>query len=130
MDLAERGSTHSATIQVARSGRAGVRRSRELRLRDIERSPKLLYRFELEVTNLKKEVDGGRFPAANSKKLIGERVVLVKPSMDQIGRRRSWLIWNRDLPGAWLTHRVPKGREADLPVDVAEDLSAIDGGAQ
>jgi hypothetical protein len=105
-------------------------RGRELRIRDIERTPKLLYRFELEVISLKKEIDEGRLPAANSKKLVGERVVLVKPSMDQIARRRSWLIWKRDVPGAWLTHRVPKVREADIPDEVAEDLTTLQGAGQ
>jgi hypothetical protein len=105
-------------------------RGRELRIREIERSSPLLYRFELEVTSLKKEVSASNAPAANSKKLIGERVVLVKPSMDQVARRRSFLIWNRDLPGAWLTHQVPQTLATDLPIEVAEDLSAIDGAKQ
>jgi hypothetical protein len=105
-------------------------RGRELRIREIERSSAGLYRFELEVTSLKKEVAAANVPAANSKKLNGRRIVLVKPSMDQVARRRSFLIWNRDLPGAWLTHRVPHTLAADLPVEVAEDLSAIDGAKQ
>ena len=100
-------------------------RGRELRIRAIERSPQMLYRIELEVTKLKKEVDSPKSPAANNNKLIGERVMLVKPSMDQIARRRSFLIWKRDVPGAWLTHRVPNGRDAELPGEVAEDLTAI-----
>jgi hypothetical protein len=35
------------------------------------------------------------------------------------------MIWNRDVPGAWLTHSVPQVPEADLPGDVGEDLSEI-----
>jgi hypothetical protein len=85
------------------------------------------YRFELEVTNLKKEANDGRTLAANNPKLKGKSVVLVKPSMDGIARRRSQLVWKRDVPGAWLTHRVPTTRDADLPKDVAEDLGSIEG---
>ena len=67
----------------------------------------------------------GRVLPATSPKLQRKRVVLVKPSMDQIARRRSFLVWNRDVPGAWLTHRVPKVPEADLPEEIAEDLSSL-----
>jgi hypothetical protein len=101
---------------------------RHLRIREIERSPQMLYRIELEVTNLKKEVEKPKAPAANSKKLVGERVILVKPSMDQIARRRSFRIWKKDHPGAWLTHRVPKVPGADLPTEIAEDLAAAESG--
>lgn len=99
---------------------------RKLRIRTIERSPQMRYHIELEVTNLKKQVETPKAPAANSKRLIGERVMLVKPSMDQIARRRSFLIWKKDHPGAWLTHRVPKVPGAELPKEIAEDLTAAE----
>jgi hypothetical protein len=99
---------------------------RHLRIRELERSPQMLYRIELEVTSWKKEVEKPKAPAANSKKLVGARVSLVKPSMDQIARRRSFLIWKKDHPGAWLTHRVPKVPGADLPKEIAEDLTAAE----
>jgi hypothetical protein len=99
---------------------------RHLRIRELERSPQMLYRIELEVTSWKKEVEKPKAPAANSKKLVGARVILVKPSMDQIARRRSFLIWKKDHPGAWLTHRVPKVPGADLPKEIAEDLTAAE----
>jgi hypothetical protein len=102
---------------------------RQLRIRDIERNEGR-YRFELEVTNIKTQPRDGRTPAANSEKLVGKKVVLVKPSMDGIARRRSRLIWERNVPGAWLTHRVPKGREMELPAAVAEDLATIEGAAR
>ncbi len=99
---------------------------RRLRIRQIERSPQMVYRIELEVTSLKKVVEKPKAPAANSKELIGDRVILVKPSMDQIARRRSFLIWKKDHPGAWLTHRVPRVVGADLPKEIAEDLTAAE----
>jgi len=103
-------------------------RARQVRIRSIERMEDLRYRFEVVVTKLvtePREHDGSVLPAT-SPKLKRRRVVLVKPSMDQIARRRSGLIWNRDVPGAWLTHRVPKVKEADLPEEVSEDLAGLD----
>ncbi|HPW20030.1 MAG TPA: hypothetical protein PLE61_04370 [Vicinamibacterales bacterium] len=100
---------------------------RELRIRNIERTPDLRYRFELQVTKLlhgPHDNDGSVLPAA-SPRLKRRTVVLVKPSMHQIGRRRSFLVWKRDVPGAWLTHRVPKVPEVDLPKEIGEDLTAI-----
>ena len=69
----------------------------------------------------------GKKAAATSPKLRGQGVALVKPSMDGIARQRSMLIWKREVPGAWLTHSVPKVLEADLPEGVAEDLSHLKG---
>ena len=103
-------------------------RGRQVQIRSIERTEDLRYRFEAVVTSLIREVvrDDVSAPAASSPKLKRRRVVLVKPSMDQIARRRSGLIWKRDVPGAWLTHRVPKVREASLPDEISEDLSSLD----
>lgn len=100
---------------------------RQLRVRGIDRTEDMRYRFELVVTKLVTEPrdnEGSVLPAT-SPKLKRRRVVLVKPSMHQIARRRSALIWKRDVPGAWLTHRVPKVPQADLPEEVSEDLNAI-----
>jgi hypothetical protein len=103
-------------------------RGRHVRIRNIERIDGHRYRFEVVVTSLVTEPrdNDGSVLAATSPKLKRRRVVLVKPSMDQIARRRSGLIWNRDVPGAWLTHRVPKVQEADLPEEVSEDLAGLD----
>lgn len=100
---------------------------RELQIREIERTDSGRYRFELVVTKLLTQPrdDSTVLPAA-SPKLKGRRVVLVKPSMDQIARRRSYLVWKRDGPGAWLTHRVPRVPEVDVPEEVAEDLKSLD----
>jgi hypothetical protein len=103
-------------------------RGRQVQIRSIERTEDLRYRFEAVVTSLIREVarEDASAPAASSQRLKRRRVVLVKPSMDQIARRRSGLIWKRDVPGAWLTHRVPKVREASLPDEISEDLSSLD----
>jgi hypothetical protein len=101
--------------------------TRKLRIRDIEKTPGQGYRFELVVTALIKgpRENDGSVLTATSPRLKGRKVVLVKPSMDQIARRKSMLIWKRDVPGAWLTHAVPKVPEARLPRGVAEDLREI-----
>lgn len=101
--------------------------TRKMRIRQIEKTTGQGYRFELVVTGLingPRDNDGSVLPAA-SPKLKRKKVVLVKPSMDQIARRKSMLIWKRDVPGAWLTHAVPKVLESKLPRGVAEDLREI-----
>ena len=103
-------------------------RDRRVRIRSIEKTPALRYRFELEVVGLPtvpRGNDGSVLPA-NDPRHKRRKVVLVKPSMDQIARRKSGMIWNRDVPGAWLTHSVRRVLEADLPEEVAEDLTNID----
>jgi hypothetical protein len=101
--------------------------SRKLRIREIEKTEDQGYRFELVVTSLIKgpRDNDGSVLEATSPKLKRKNVVLVKPSMDQIARRKSMLIWNRDVPGAWLTHAVPKVPESTLPRGVAEDLREV-----
>jgi hypothetical protein len=101
--------------------------SRKLRIRDIEKTEGQGYRFELVVTSLingPRGNDGSVLPAT-SPRLKRKRVVLVRPSMDQIARRKSMLIWNRNVPGGWLTHVVPKVAESRLPRGVAEDLREL-----
>ena len=101
--------------------------SRHVVIRSIEKLGTGGYRFELVVTKLingPRKGDGTVLPAT-SPKLKKQRVVLVKPSMDQIARKRSFLVWRRDVPGAWLTHAVPAVREADVPEGVAEDLTRL-----
>jgi hypothetical protein len=105
--------------------------SRRVRIRSIEKTPTLRYRFELEVVGLPTVPRGGDGTVLPAKDPRHKRrkVVLVKPSMDQIARRKSRMIWNREVPGAWLTHSVPRVFEAELPEEVAENLSDIDRGA-
>jgi hypothetical protein len=50
--------------------------------------------------------------------------------MDRLARTKSHAVWNRDVPCAWLTHKVPNVREADLPEEVGEDLTRIQGGTR
>jgi hypothetical protein len=105
---------------------AGLR-DRKLRILSIEPREPYGRRFRLQVTGLvtvPRVNDAGVLPAS-SPRLKRRKVVLVKTSMDQISRRKSGLIWNRDVPGAWLTHAVPK-TATDLPEEVSEDLKEIE----
>jgi hypothetical protein len=102
--------------------------ARRVRVREITKTADQRYQFELAVTGLPtvpRGNDGSVLPAA-SPKLKRRKVVLVKPSMDQIARRKSGMIWKRDVPGAWLTHDVPKVLEAHLPRGVGENLGEIE----
>ena len=101
-------------------------RDRRVRIRSFEKTPEVRYRFELEVVGLPTVPRGNSnvLPAKDPRHK-GQSIVLVKPSMDQIARRKSRMIWNRDVPGAWLTHSVPQVLEADLPGDIGEDLSEL-----
>lgn len=103
-------------------------RDRKLRIRRIEKREPAGRRFELQVTGLltvPRGDDGSVLPAC-SPRLKRQKVVLVKPSMDQISRRKSGRIWKSDVPGAWLTHRVPKVTAAELPEEVSENLDALE----
>jgi hypothetical protein len=102
-------------------------RDRKLRILKIESREPAGRRFRFQVTGLitVPRVNDGSVLPASSPRLKRRKVVLVKTSMDQIARRKSGLIWNRDVPGAWLTHAVPK-TAAELPAEVSEDLEEIE----
>ena len=101
--------------------------TRRLRVRRIEQLRDGGYRFELQVTSLVTVPgrDAVGVLSATDPKLKRRKVVLVKPSMGQISRRKSRLIWNRDVPGGWLTHAVPMVPGARLPGGVAENLRKL-----
>jgi hypothetical protein len=102
--------------------------SRTLRIRAIEKIDGQRYRFELQVTGLLTvpRDNSAHVLPATSPALKRKRVVLVKQSMDQIARRKSAMIWKRDVVGAWLTHAVPKVLGSELPREVAENLKDIE----
>ncbi len=99
------------------------------RVRSITALPNRGYRFDVEITGLKTtpRTDLGQdVRIASDPKLKGTVVTFVKPSMEGLSRRRSFRVWKKDGPGAWLTHGVPKGAKANVPEEIAEDLQAID----
>ena len=98
---------------------------RQVQILSIEQPAPERNRFKLEVTKGKTLNEPPNLTRADNRTRVGSRVTLVAPPMDGISRRKSFAIWNRDVPGSWLTHANPRGAGADLPDDVAEDLTAI-----
>ena len=95
---------------------------RSLSVLSIERVGGDLLKVELEVVAAKKEYrdeKGHLHPVANSKAFVGEELILVPVSMDQISRLKNKKVWNSDVPGAWITHSQPAGAKSRLPKETA-----------
>lgn len=100
---------------------------RQCDLFDISQPEDGTYRFELHV-NKGHTLEGPNGRKADDKRLIGQKISLVKATMDGIARRKSQAVWKADGPGAWITHAIPKNGAMDLPDDVAENLDDIKTG--
>ena len=78
----------------------------------------------LVITKLKmkiKDAPGALGVAPVDARWVGQRISLVATSGDGISSRRAQLVWNKDGPGAWLTHSQPPRRQA-LPASPDEDV--------
>lgn len=98
-------------------------------IRTLDPLPNGRRRYEVEITEWKTEqrLPGRRrIPHAASEALQGTEVTLLKHVPSGLARVKSQRVWDRKGPGAWLTHRVPRGPRADLPAEVAEDMNAIE----
>ena len=87
------------------------RPERELQVLSIERKKGDVLEIELSVISKKREYRDGRGrkqPAANNKAFVGEELMLVPVSMDQISRGKNKKIWSRNVPGFWMTHANPE----------------------
>lgn len=103
--------------------RVGVPK-RELQVQTVTRKNGDTIEVELLVTGAKKPFvdDRGRnHPIADSSSYIGQEMVLVPVSMDQLSRLKNGKIWNQSGPGAWITHAKPTGAKTRLPKEVAGD---------
>jgi hypothetical protein len=87
-------------------------------------------RYEVVITGWKRaRHEAGRaIPAAHDPTLVGHEVLMVEATAAGLVRRKGQRVWERNVPGAWLTHAAPKGPVAQLPEDVGEDLEAIASG--
>jgi hypothetical protein len=97
---------------------------RSLVVLSIERVGGDSLKVDLEVVSARKEYrdENGRVhPMANSKAFVGQEMMLVPVSMDQIPRLKNKKVWNSDVPGAWITHAQPGGTKSRLPKETAGD---------
>jgi hypothetical protein len=92
-------------------------------IRDQEDGSRL---FEVEITGWKTKPKSMPWvpAAADSAALEGTEVTFVAHSADQISRRKSQLIWDADVPGAWLTHARPQGPRARSVPEAEEEAPA------
>jgi hypothetical protein len=83
-------------------GRTGV-------IRHIEPSTDGGRRYDVRIEGWKRaRQEGGRaIPAANDATLVGTEVVMVEASNGGLTRRKGQRIWERNVPGGWLTHARP-----------------------
>jgi hypothetical protein len=81
--------------------------------------------FVVEITGWKRAQSQLNIPESLSPKLIGTRVLMVRTASDGLARRRGLRVWQRSIPGSWLTHGRPGGQRAKLPPEIAEDLPAL-----
>lgn len=100
---------------------------REGHIRSIEPLPDGGRRLEVEITGWKRarRVPGlGAIPAACDHALRATHVVMVKTTAERLARARGRRVWERNVPGGWLTHASPTGVGAALPPEVADDIAA------
>jgi len=98
--------------------------ARVVRVRSIEERRDGTLELVVEVTKLKTRPhgDAGTVLVATDPRLRGTRVTLLPTSKDGISRLKSQRVWEREAPGAWLTHAPPAGSRAELPDEVLEDF--------
>jgi hypothetical protein len=97
-------------------------------IRRVEPAPGRGRRYEVVITGWKKaRQDGGRsIRAAHDPALTGSEVVMVEATSDGLVRRKGQRVWQKDVPGAWLTHAMPRSAAAQLPADVGgQDMESV-----
>lgn len=96
--------------------------SRTVQIRKIRDAGASKLLIEVEVKGLKtapRDNKAGVLPAADSRQK-GRLVTLLPTAKDGISRLKTKRIWERKVPGAWITHTTPGGPNAELPVDVLD----------
>lgn len=63
--------------------------------------------------------------ASKDKSLVGETAAFVTAPAHGISRSKSFRIWDREGPGAWLTHHNPSGRGAWVEDDDSDDVARV-----
>lgn len=80
-------------------------------------------RVAVEITGWKTKPDRAADPSH-----VGQPVMFASNPAYGINRMKSRRVWERDVPGAWLTHARPRGPRARVPDEVAEDIESLAGG--
>ena len=104
--------------------------SRVVQVRSIDQQSDGLIELVVEVTKLKTTPRGdvSGVLVATDPRLRNSSITLLPTSKDGISRLKSQRVWEREAPGAWLTHAAPVGAAAVLPEEVREDLQPPSGG--
>jgi hypothetical protein len=94
---------------------------RELRIHSIAREESGMLSIQAEVINLVRGPRGRTdIRHAVDPRLEGTIVTLLPSNTAGILSRKSQKVWERSIPGAWLTHARPTGARAKLPEEVVE----------
>lgn len=83
---------------------------------------------EIEIHGWKTRRDGLPSPhdrPPNSPTMVGTEVGLIKTTLDGLSRKKSFKVWNKRGPGAWLTHSPPGGVAAQVSEGDQNDLAAV-----
>jgi hypothetical protein len=84
---------------------------------------------EVEITSLKTVPKGNDNlsirPAADPRHK-GKTVTLLPINRGHLSRIKMKKIWNGGVPGAWLMHASPKESSAMLPVEISDDINALE----
>jgi hypothetical protein len=57
--------------------------------------------------------------------MVGTEVGLIKTTLDGLSRKKSFKVWNKRGPGAWLTHGSPGGVAAQVSDGDQNDVAAV-----
>jgi hypothetical protein len=100
---------------------------RTVRVRSIDDTSRGTLAITVEVIGLKTvpRLNPEKVLHAADAKLKGKTMTLLPSGVEGISRLKGQRIWARDGSGAWLTHALPGGRNAEAAEDVGESLEAI-----
>ncbi len=84
--------------------------------------------IEVEVTarkTNKKPGPGIHAGPPNDSSLARQIAAFVTAPSDSISRTKSFRMWNKEGPGAWITHGTPGGVRAQIPEDDGDDVTTV-----
>jgi hypothetical protein len=103
---------------------AGVR-GRKGVIQAVDALPSGKRQFQVEIRGWKRARLQEGIPSATDVSLRGRAIVMVAAGAEGLSRAKSRRVWERGVPGAWLTHAVPRGRQSELPPEVADRVEDV-----